>query len=87
MNYRLNKGCFVQSIKNNIIIFNEKGESLHTLNETASFMFKKTIKNWDKSKIIRSLMSHFEVNKNNAEKDLAVWLAEMIKKRLLIKSK
>jgi len=69
MIYKKNKKLIIQKIGNKFTIFDENKSTLYTLNETASYIFKKILKGWGNDEIINSLAKDYQVNKIEAKKD------------------
>lgn len=80
---KIQKGLIVQKIDNQTLIFDADQSILYTLNETASLIFDKLKKNWNKEKIINYMLKKFEVKKERLEKDFHQLLKDLKDKKII----
>lgn len=85
MKYNINQGYITQKIAGKIAIFAGEESILHTLNETAAYMFQGIKLGWDNQKIITGLITKFGATPIEAKKDLEEFIELLIKKNILIK--
>jgi 6-pyruvoyl-tetrahydropterin synthase len=80
---KIQKGLIIQKIDNQTVIFDADQSILYTLNETASIIFDKLKKNWDKQKIINYMLKKFAVKKERLEKDFHQLLKDLKDKKII----
>lgn len=80
---KIKKGLIVQKMDNQTVIFDADQSILYTFNETASLIFDKLKKNWDKEKIINYILKKFEVKKERLEKDFNQLLKDLKDKNII----
>lgn len=81
--YKITKGNITQTIGNKITIFDGDNSVLYTLNETASFIFKKIKNRHDMNDITKALINRYAVDPNEAEKDVNKLISDLISKKII----
>lgn len=76
-------GIHVRELGETIIIINEKGDELHTLDETGSFIWKAIDGVSSISDILEKLCREYDVERSRAEEDLRVFLTHLNEKKLI----
>lgn len=77
------KGLSVRELGNAIIIINENGDEMHSLDEVGSFIWQ-TIDGMSSFKdILAKLCGEYEVEKPTAEEDLKKFLTLLNEKKLI----
>lgn len=84
--YSINKGFITQKIGDKTTIFEGEESILHTLNDTAAYIFQGIKLQWDEEKIINGLVEKFGASRKEAEKDLVDFI-ELLKKKKIILEK
>lgn len=82
MKNQLNKGFVAQDLEDKIIIFDEKNSMLHTLNESASYVFRKIKSGWEDEKITSSLVKRYGIAEKRAIQDLKAIRAQFKRKKI-----
>jgi len=77
------EGIHVRELGETIIIINEKGDELHTLDETGSFIWKAIDGVSSMSDILEKLCSEYDVERSRAENDLRIFLTHLNEKKLI----
>ncbi len=85
--YKINKGHIIEKLENKIIIFDGEKSVLYTLNETASFIFRKIRLSWEKEKIITSLIEKYGIKREKAQVDFEDLLKDLLSKKIITKIK
>jgi 6-pyruvoyl-tetrahydropterin synthase len=81
---KFQKGLIIQKLDNQTVIFDADESVLYTLNETASVIFDKLKKKWDKEKIINFMLKKYEVKKERLEKDFEELVENLKKKKIIV---
>lgn len=81
--YAINKNLIVQKIADKITIFDGEKSEFHTFNNTASLIFQLLKKNYNKEKIIKTLINKYQIDEKAVKKDVDRLLKEMVKKRII----
>ena len=81
--YKIKKGFIVQKLNNKITIFDSEKSVLYNFNETASFIFDKLKKQWDKKKIIGKLNQLYGVDNKTAGDDLNNLIRDLLSKKII----
>lgn len=84
MGYKVQKGLIIQKIDNQTVIFDGEESVLYTLNETASLIFDKIKRKWNKEKIIDFILKKYEVKKEKLEKDFDELIDNLKKKKIIL---
>lgn len=82
--FKIQKGLIVQKIDNQTVIFDADQSVLYTLNETASVIFDKLKKKWNKEKIIDYILKKYEVKKERLEKDYEKLMKDLKDRKIII---
>jgi len=82
--YKINKGLISQKLDKETVIFDADKSVLFTFNETVSFIFAKLKSGWDKEKTVSGLVKKYDVEKKEAEKDVAHLITKMKKKKIIV---
>jgi 6-pyruvoyl-tetrahydropterin synthase len=82
--FKFQKGLIIQKLDNQTVIFDADESVLYTLNETASVIFDKLKKKWDKEKIINFMLKKYEVKKERLEKDFEELVENLKKKKIIL---
>lgn len=83
-NIKIQKGLIVEKIDDQTVIFDTEESVLYTLNETASVIFDKLKKNWDKERIINYMLKNYEVKRERLEKDFEQLLKSLKRKKIIV---
>lgn len=83
MKWKISKGFISQKIGKKLTIFDGEESALYTFNETASLIFGKLKKGFEKDKIIGLLIKKYKINKKKAEKDVNEFLNELKKNKII----
>jgi len=83
MKYKINKGFIAQKLDNKTVIFDGEKSVLYTLNETASYVFRKIKAGWEKERIIEQVIKKYSVKKERVEEDLIQLISDLKKKKIL----
>lgn len=81
--YKINKGFITQKLDDKIVIFDSEESMLYTLNETASYIFKKLKSGWDKEKIIQNIGKKYKINQKKINQDFDDLIENLIKKNII----
>lgn len=81
--YTINKGLITQKLDKKTVIFDGEKSVLYTFNETANYIFQKIKAKWDGKKIILSLVKKYNVNEEQAKKDVQE-LIKLLKDKKII---
>ena len=87
MKYKLNQGFITQKIDNKVTIFAGEESILHTLNETAAYIFQGLKLRWENKKIIKGLIEKFGATEKQAEEDLKEFTEVLLKKKIITEIK
>jgi len=68
---------------NQVYIFDKKKIKVHTLNQTASLIWRLINKNQNLADITKRICSEFEVDKKTAQKDIVSFLKKYINQNML----
>lgn len=81
---KIKKGLIVQKIDNETVIYDVEQAKMHTINETASFIFQKikTIKNSEE--VVNKLVKKYNITKDEARKDVNDFIKTLIKQKILV---
>ena len=74
------KGIVSQKTGNSITIFDTENSLLYKFNGTATFLFERIKKGDDYKIIIEDMIKKFSIDKSLAEKDLTLFIDELISK-------
>ncbi len=83
--FKINAGFITQKIDGKVTIFEGEKSTLHTLNESAAFIFQGLKLGWDDKKIIKGLI-RMGAAPDDAEGDLADFKQLLLKKGIIIES-
>jgi len=83
MKFKINKGYITQKLGNKTVIFDGEESVLYTFNETAFAIFHKIQSNWSQKDIIEFIVKQYRVTRNQAEKDLKEFIAELKKRNII----
>lgn len=83
----IQKGLIIQKLDNQTVIFDAEESVLYTLNETASLIFDKLKKKWDKEKIMEFMIKKYHVKKEKLEKDYDELIEDLKKKKIILEKK
>ncbi|MFC2061572.1 PqqD family protein [Elusimicrobiota bacterium] len=83
MDLKINKDIVVRSIDGLYYIVDPSRQMLHSLNETGTAIFEQMKKGAVAEDIIKYICEQFEVEKEQAEKDLNELIAEFKKKKII----
>jgi 6-pyruvoyl-tetrahydropterin synthase len=81
--FKFQKGLIIQKLDNQTVIFDADESVLYTLNETASVIFDKLKKKWDKERIINHMLKKYAVKKEKLEKDFDQLIEDLKKKKII----
>jgi 6-pyruvoyl-tetrahydropterin synthase len=81
---KIQKGLIIQKLDNQTVIFDADESVLYTLNETASVIFDKLKKKWDKEKIVNFMLKKYAVKKERLEKDFDQLIEDLKKKKIIV---
>jgi 6-pyruvoyl-tetrahydropterin synthase len=81
---KIQKGLIIQKLDNQTVIFDADESVLYTLNETASVIFDKLKKKWDKERIINFMLKKYETKKERLEKDFDQLIEDLKKKKIIV---
>jgi len=81
---KFQKGLIIQKLDNQTVIFDADESILYALNETASVIFDKLKKKWDKEKIINFMLKKYDVKKEKLEKDFDQLIEDLKKKKIIV---
>lgn len=79
----MKKNIIFQKIGKKIMIFDSEKSFLYSLNETASYIWKKLRLGWNKKQIIDSLSKKYEASRSEIEIDYDRIIKEMRKKKIM----
>lgn len=82
--FKFQKGLIIQKLDDQTVIFDADESVLYTLNETASVIFDKLKKKWDKEKIINYMLKKYDVKKEKLEKDFDQLIEDLKKKKIIV---
>ncbi|HVT01180.1 MAG TPA: PqqD family protein [Patescibacteria group bacterium] len=83
--YKVNKGFLNQLVDGKMTIFDGENSIIYTLNETATYIFKKIKQSQDKDQIIRGLVKKYKVDEKKASSDYAEFIKDLESKRIISK--
>ena len=86
-NVKIIKGHITQHTDNSIVIFDTKKSILHTLNNTAMYIFDKLKKGANIEKIVLDFSKDFGVSEKKAEQDITEFIDMLITKKLAVRKK
>ncbi len=72
-----------RAIDDETIIVNDRGDMLHTLNETGSFIWKRIDGHTSVGKILESLYAEYDAPPRSAEDDLLKYIEELAEKGII----
>jgi hypothetical protein len=81
--YKLNLGFITQKIDDQYTIFSGEDSILHSLNDTAAYIFQGIKLGWNESKIIDGLVLKFNATPNQAKQDLVEFTELLLKKNII----
>lgn len=81
---KIKRGLIVQKLENKTVIFDGEKSTLHTLNETATIVFKKYKLGWSAGEIASYLAKNFKVTQQKALKDVEKTLREFKQKNVIV---
>lgn len=84
--YKLNRGHITQKIRKKTTIFSGENSILYTLNPTASYIYQGLKLGWSLEKITDGIVKQYEVTEESARKDIAHFLKELEKKKIIMKA-
>lgn len=87
MKYKINIGFITQKVGGKIAIFSGEDSVLHTLNDTAAFIFQGLKLGWEDKKIIKGLMEKYSATQKQAEEDLKEFTDLLLKKKIIAQIK
>jgi hypothetical protein len=82
---KIKKGLIVQKVNKETIVYDTEQAKIHTINETASFIFQKIKAQKNIGQIIESLVKKFGITKSKAEDDINDFIKVLVKEKILIK--
>ena len=82
--YKLNKGFIVQKTGNQTVIFDADKSLLYSLNETATFIFKKIKQNKQTGEISQLFVNKYRISRAKADNDIALFIKDLIKKKIVL---
>jgi 6-pyruvoyl-tetrahydropterin synthase len=82
--FKFQKGLIIQKLDDQTVIFDADESVLYTLNETASVIFDKLKKKWDKERIINYMLKKYDVKKEKLEKDFDQLIEDLKKKKIIV---
>ena len=85
--YKINQGFITQKIEDKTTIFSGEDSVLHTLNDTAAYIFQGLKLGWDNTKIINGLLKKFGATNTEAERDLEEFANLLLKKKIISRGK
>jgi hypothetical protein len=80
----LNNCVFIQKLNNSTVLFDSNNSLLFTLNDTASFILTKLLKQESPMDILIKLEKKYDIDKSNAKKDLDYFIKDLKKKELIL---
>ena len=81
--YQIRKDLIVQKLDNKTVVFDSDKSLLFTLNETASYIFRKLKGGADEKKLVFLFAKRYSVSVTQAEKDIRTCITDMEKKKIL----
>ena len=81
--YKINKDFIIQKLDNKVVIFDGNKSILHTLNETASYAFKKIKSGLNETAIVEMVAKQYKKDKKTVKKDIKKLIIDLKKKRVL----
>lgn len=85
--YKVNKGFILQKLGNGVAIFDPESSSIHTLNETAYFIFRYLKKGLSEEEIAQEIMRKYHIHEEKARDDLLNLLKELLAKKIIVQKK
>lgn len=85
--YVLNSVYITQKVGNKTTVFSGEKSELITFNETAALIFQGLKLGWGQEKIIKKLTGGFDINEQNAKKDIEEFTKTLLDKKILLKKK
>lgn len=85
MRYKINIGFITQKIDDKTTIFSGEESLLHTLNDTATYIFQGLKLGWKEEKIIKGLIEKFGATQKQAKEDLEEFTKLLLKKKVITK--
>lgn len=82
--YKINTGLIAQKLEGKTVFFDGDKSILYTLNETASFIFKKIKAKVPPEKIKELLVKQYEVTETRAKKDLDIFIKDLSAKKIIL---
>lgn len=83
MKYKVVKGLISQKMGDTLTIFDGERSVLYTLNETASFIFKKIKSGQNEQDIVRQLVKKYKIKPDKAKKDAKKFVEDLKKKGIV----
>lgn len=83
MRVKIDKDMVARNIEGRWYIVDPRGRMLHTLNQTATFIFTLLKKEKDPDEIISRLCEEFDIAEENARKDLDCFLKGLKRKKII----
>lgn len=81
---KVKRGCLIQKVNpDKFVVFDYKKSVIHTLNQTAYYIFSKIKAGWDREKTVQFLMKRYDVLEKRARADYDALVKELVKKGLL----
>ena len=77
------KNLIIQKLDNKTVVFDSDKSMLFTLNETASYIFRKLKTKTDGKKIVSLFAKKYAIPEKQAEKDIRTCIKDMEKKKIL----
>lgn len=82
-NFKVIKGLIAQKLDDKTVIFDGEKSIIYTLNETASFIFKKIKSKTNKEEIINAMVKKYKVNDKRAAKDLSDLIKSLTREKII----
>lgn len=83
MKYKVLKGLISQKVDDRLTVFDGERSLLYTLNETASFIFKKVKSGKDKKDIVKELIKKYKIKRERAKRDVEELIENLEKKGIV----
>ncbi|OGG16374.1 hypothetical protein A3D77_01200 [Candidatus Gottesmanbacteria bacterium RIFCSPHIGHO2_02_FULL_39_11] len=85
--YKANKDFIFQALSNQITIFDGDKSVLYTLNETASYIFRKIKKGDTPEDVTNTIVKRYGITYQKAEKDIRILVSDLISKKIIVHEK
>jgi DNA-directed RNA polymerase delta subunit len=82
-NFKVIKGLITQKLDDKTVIFDGEKSIIYTLNETASFIFKKIKSKMNKKEIINAMVKKYKVSDKRATKDLSDLIKSLTREKII----